>query len=437
MSGGGFNINPDELHHGAAQLGTFSDSITKTLGKLKTTHQNLSAHASSDKSGVGQVVVKAATKSEEVMGNVAGEGARVVKGAEQRLHAGATAHSTNEETRTKAFQDLKPGESGKKTTPSSSGGGGPSKGGGPGGSGPGKGPGKGGGGPGKGPGKGGGGGKPPKKPKASNEPPEPALTPGKKPPTANDTPSKVFNNQPKLPKPEKYKDDLPKVDSAGAVPPKPARGAQVEQIDEKRVKRGGDGLIKTVDGKPVKQYVGELSSGRAQALSANGPDEKPLESRCSAVAIDLKTGLVTTGVNGNGGDVIPPKNLHPLLQQNYQDLRAWQHPVQGTTQTLDGKAHYSTPAGHAEVKATNELLWAREAQLKPGETLPPSTLGELRFDPRWTAQTGADGAIGGAAPACANCNSLLDGVPSYTGRCTYTPRDDRYANPSVAPYEDQ
>lgn len=434
MSGQGFNISPDELHKGADQLGTFSDSISKTLGKLKTTHQNLSSHASSDKSGVGQVVVKAATKSEEVMSDVAGEGARVVKGAGERLHNGAKAHTTNEETQTKTFDGIKPDSSGKKTSPSGGGGSGPGKGSGSGGgSGPGKG---GGGGPGKGgPGKGGpgkGGGRAPKQP----EPPEPALTPGKKPPSAGDTPSKVITNQPKLPKPENYKDDLPTVDSPGTVPPKPSRGAKVEQIDESRVTRK-NGLIDTVDGKPVKQYVGEVSSGRAHALSADDADGKPLEGRCSAVAIDLKTGLVTTGVNGSGADVIPPKNMHPLLQQNYQDLRAWKHPVQGTTMVMDGKAHYSTPAGHAEVKATNELLWARQAQLKPGETLPPSTLGELRFDPRWTAQTGQDGAIGGAAPACANCNSLLDGVPSYTGRCQYTTRDERYENPSVPPYEDQ
>src|ERR1700742_2932127 len=107
MSGEGFHITPDELHKGADQLGTFSDSITKTLGKIKTTHQNLTTHASSDKSGVGQVVVKAASKSEEVISDVAGEGARVVKGAGQRLHNGATAHTSNEETQTKAFSDLK------------------------------------------------------------------------------------------------------------------------------------------------------------------------------------------------------------------------------------------------------------------------------------------------------------------------------------------
>jgi hypothetical protein len=411
MSGEGIEINPDELHSGADQLGEFSDRISTSLGKLRNTHQNLTAHAKSDRSGVGAVVVNAAGKSEEVLGDVAQEGARVAKGASQRIHTGTKAHTENEEKQTGVFKGIKgkgnktaqvrPGGSGQGTSSS------------------------------QGPGAGTRAPKKSKPPKSTT--PVPALS-GHKPPSANDTPSNAFTNGPALPKPQKFKDDLPGVDPANpsVPPPKPGRGAKVEQLPDNRVTRDETtGLITHVDGKPVKDYVGDMSKQRAEALSGNGPDGKPLEGRCSAVAIDLKTGLVTQGVNGGRGDVIAPHNLHPLLQQNLQDMRAWQHPVQGTNTVHDGKAHYSQPAGHAEVKATNELLWERQSKLGPGETLPPSTLGELRFDPRWTAQTGADGSIGSSAAACANCNSILHGVPSYSGRCEYDPKDSRYQNPSV------
>ena len=123
MSGEGFKINPGELHSGADQLGQFSDHITTSLGKLRDTHQRLSTSAGSDKSGVGQVVVKAATTSEKVMGDVAQEGARVAKGASDRLHTGAKSHTDNEEKQTGILKSISDkGEEGT-TKPGSSGGG--------------------------------------------------------------------------------------------------------------------------------------------------------------------------------------------------------------------------------------------------------------------------------------------------------------------------
>ena len=427
MSGEGFSINPDELHSGADQLGQFADHITTSLGKLRDTHQRLAAGARSDKSGVGQVVVKAATTSEKVMGDVATEGARVAKAASTRLHAGATAHTDNEATQTRALKSIgDKGDEGK-TTPSSGGG---------------KPPGDSGGGSG-----GSGGGKPPTPPKEpGSEAPDPPLT-GRKPPSAGDEPSDQIRTDPKLPKPAPYQKPLPDANAdVTKPPPDKTRGAKVEQIDEQRVTRR-NGLIHTVDGKPVKQYIQEKSAERAHGLSKDASGNvatKPKragEGRCSALAIDLKTGLVTQGVNGKATDVIPPDKLHPLLQQNLQDMRAYKHPVQGATDkdgnpvVHDGKAHYSAPAGHAEVKATNELLWQRQAALKPGEQLSPDVLHELRIDPRWTQPTG-DAPIGAPAPACANCNSILHGVPSYTGRCTYDSHDSRYQNPAVPPVEE-
>jgi hypothetical protein len=170
------------------------------------------------------------------------------------------------------------------------------------------------------------------------------------------------------------------------------------------------------------------------------------EKVCSALAIDRRTGLITQGVNGKGAHVIPEDKLHRLLQQNLQDMRAYQHPVLDSGGTLhpgtripnpyDGQAHYSVPASHAEVKAVNELLWQRQAagerEFGPGYQVPPSALQEMRFDPRWTGDVG-NAHAGDPAAACANCNSVLHGVPSNTGRCEYDPDDYRYVNPNEPP----
>ena len=40
--------------------------------------------------------------------------------------------------------------------------------------------------------------------------------------------------------------------------------------------------------------------------------------------------------------------------------------------------------------------------------------------------SGKNMAVGQEAPACANCDSVLHGVPSYTGRFSYNPFDYRY-----------
>jgi hypothetical protein len=233
------------------------------------------------------------------------------------------------------------------------------------------------------------------------------------------------------------------------MPPDKARGAKVEQIDRSRTTRDSNDLITHVDGKPVKQYMNELSKKKAEDAADPGkawkdanPTAKKVpkslpgkEKVCSALAIDRRTGLVTQGVNGKATDVIPEKNLHPLLQNNLQNLRGWQHEVKkpdGTSEFLDGKAHESIPANHAEVKAVNELLWQREAGLPPGQTLGPDTMKEIGFDPRWTKDT-SHGTLGGEAPACANCNTILHGATSYTGRYQHAPLDVRYKDTQIPP----
>jgi hypothetical protein len=522
--GSSFNITPSDLDSSGSQLDSFGDKLGTSSSKLTATHSKLVSSSSRDKSGVGSIISKFASKSEEVMGKLGQEASRVAKAAGARLKGNGAAHAQNEEiqlttfkkietkssttkahtgedtapksTKTSSGADFKdpktphgdsgggettkpsssgsgngedyktpknlPGESGggQSTQPSSSGsgdGGGfeppkPPKGNSGDGSGEGSGGSGGPGGHGGGDGGGGGGGDP-----HGGGSTTPQSTPPvtKEPMSSNGNPSQQYTNQPNLPPAKTYDTKTPGDNDYG-FPPDRSRGSQVETLDKDRVTRGDDGLIKTVDGKPVKDYVADVSKQKAEqtgnpALTGkkntlpkdliNGGGKEKV---CSAVAIDLKTGSITHGVNGKPDDVIPPENLHPLLQNNYQNLRAHEHNVDGggnlrpgqepaPASTMDGRAHASVPNNHAEVKATNELLWQRQNALKPGDPpLDQSTLNEMRFDPRWTGK----GKIGGEAPACANCNTILDGVPSYTGRYNYDPKDSRYTDTMVPPHND-
>ncbi|MER7011911.1 hypothetical protein ABT324_10830 [Saccharopolyspora sp. NPDC000359] len=217
------------------------------------------------------------------------------------------------------------------------------------------------------------------------------------------------------------------------------RGAHLETLPEERVTRNAKGLIthvKNAGGKyvPVKEYVQELSARRAQVI-ATGTGKK--DGPCSAAAIDLRTGTITEGVNGRPNDLVKPEDVHPVLRKNLEDLGHWQYPVKESETTLyqwqgadlvqDGRAHHDDPLRHAEVKATKELLWERERLAREAGGAPPTgeALAEMRIDPRWIGKGSALG-VGGPAAACANCDTVLRGVPSYSGRFSYSPRDYRY-----------
>ncbi|KOU08531.1 hypothetical protein ADK86_04030 [Streptomyces sp. NRRL F-5755] len=197
------------------------------------------------------------------------------------------------------------------------------------------------------------------------------------------------------------------------------------------------------------------------------------EGPCSALAIDRRTGLITEGLNGDPDDVIKLKNLHPLLRENYLGMAAWMHPIMTSEDSVlkgnkiapdgtaardengkvipdsdmvyTGQAFFDNPLRHAEVKAVNELLWARQrkhdedwrAEHGEDSTPPPlsrEALDEMRFDPRWietaVVRRGKNKgnvihSVGESAPACPNCNGILQGVPSYAGRHQYSIGDYR------------
>jgi hypothetical protein len=212
--------------------------------------------------------------------------------------------------------------------------------------------------------------------------------------------------------------------------------------------------------------VQDLSRTRAEQHAQSGLQRK--DGPCSALAIDLRTGSITEGVNGKTPDVISPENLHPLLRDNYRGIGDWQHPVRASETELvqapkldengkgmkdadgnvvkddwimQGRAHPDDPLRHAEVKATNELLWERQrahedawrAEHGADSTPPPlsrEALDDMRVDPRWIKEQMQNGEVvsrvGDEAFACSNCNAMLHGVDSYTGRSQFSPHDYRF-----------
>jgi hypothetical protein len=257
-----------------------------------------------------------------------------------------------------------------------------------------------------------------------------------------------------------------------------SRGTVLEQVDIADTDRVTmrDGRIESIDGKPVKEYVADLAQARARELGgANGRANGPY----GAVAIDRRTGLITEGVNGSNADVIPKENLHPLLRENMRDMDEWQHPVMKNETdaqqapvigengkavkdangevvredwVLQGRVHSDEPLRHAEVKAANELLWARQRQHEadwhaehgPDSTPPPlsrEALEDVRVDPRnlqdqyrkIDGQRTQVGSVGDPGPACGNCNVILRDVGSYTGRLQFAPHDYRSSSSLIPP----
>ncbi|WP_107251153.1 toxin glutamine deamidase domain-containing protein [Streptomyces rimosus] len=263
-----------------------------------------------------------------------------------------------------------------------------------------------------------------------------------------------------------------------------SRGGLVEQLDlddTDRVTVDENGLITSIDGKTVKEYLQEMSEERARRHALMREDDQ--EGPCSALAIDRRTGMITEGLNGLASDLIDIENLHPLLRENYLGMAAWVHPVMAAENVvrmgdrlgpngkaerdengnvikeemaLIGKSFFDEPLRHAEVKAVNELLWARQRQMEmawkeehgENSTPPPlsrDTLSEIRFDPRWIEESYSKnkknkGAVvhlpGQSAPACPNCHGLLRDVPSYAGRHQYTIGDYRRRGSELPPEMD-
>ncbi|MEU7584298.1 hypothetical protein AB0B50_42725 [Streptomyces sp. NPDC041068] len=208
-----------------------------------------------------------------------------------------------------------------------------------------------------------------------------------------------------------YSPDQP---SADTLPP-PGPGEKVlGHLDDHRVTRG-NGLITHVDGRAVSDYLDDVARDRGATYRA-AKEAKAFPRKqtgaCVGAVVDLRTGTIIEGINGKADAIIPLDKLHPTLAARYDDI--------GTP-----PPHNDHPLGHAEVKAANELLWERtKLGLPDGE----SALSEMRASVEFPYLTDkATGTPGRPAPFCANCNFMLDGMPSSHGRFTgYPPSDENW-----------
>ncbi|MGW5384211.1 toxin glutamine deamidase domain-containing protein [Nocardia sp. NPDC003963] len=240
-----------------------------------------------------------------------------------------------------------------------------------------------------------------------------------------------------------------------------------------------NGLITSIDGRPVREHVdmmaldranqyrvaaarnspiGNESQGRAQArvrqMRADGTYVGTVShGAVSAVVMDLRTGLVYEGVNGRDLDVVARDELHPTLQANIdamveagRSLPGGGYPNLDRRGELDSEQpvrnypHFDNPYGHAEVKAANELLWARE---ELNESLRERGLPELDTGPEALAefysQTYKPFNRGGplATPYCANCDRTMGGSSNHSGRYTgFPPQEGNLVDVYAGPTED-
>lgn len=135
-----------------------------------------------------------------------------------------------------------------------------------------------------------------------------------------------------------------------------------------------------------------------------------------SVGIDRRTGNVYEGANGPSRDVIPESDLHPTLRRNLDTMQANGPYSQGDGPPSHEFPHVDDPLGHGEVKATNNALWDRRDEGLPDG---PDALHEIIQSPQFPFLRGGSG-----APFCANCNGVLDGVESGTGRYVAYPASD-------------
>ncbi|MFB7534574.1 hypothetical protein ACFC0C_41545 [Streptomyces sp. NPDC056178] len=196
----------------------------------------------------------------------------------------------------------------------------------------------------------------------------------------------------------------------GAVPPAGHGQKLMEQIDPDgpRVTKT-DGITTHIDERPVADYLDELAQQRGAAYRDardTGAFPRKQTGACVGSVMDLRTGTIIEGINGKAEVVIKLDDLYPTLRDRLETIG-------------DPPPHKDDPLGHAEVKAANELLWMRTRQGLPDDA---SVLSEMRasVDFPYLNDT-STGLPGRRAPFCANCNHMLNGLPSSHGRFTGFP----------------
>jgi YwqJ-like deaminase len=204
-------------------------------------------------------------------------------------------------------------------------------------------------------------------------------------------------------------------------------GSKIGHLPESAVTRDeASGLITHVNGEPVNDYLSKLSHerrGMYEDARAAGTFSKGQTGAATAVGIDRRTGDVFEGYNGRPGeDLIPDDDVHPEIGERVEAM----HDPGGYTgpnkEPLDYPGH-DEPLGHAEVKAANGMLNARDAEntlrAQRGDAPLPTgdaALKEMSFAPQFPGAKHNP-----EARTCPNCTKILDGTElPYGVRVDYT-----------------
>ena len=193
-------------------------------------------------------------------------------------------------------------------------------------------------------------------------------------------------------------------------------GTKIGKLPESAVTRDENGLITHVNGEPVNDYLSKLSHerrGMYEDAKAAGTFGGGKTGAATAVGVDRRTGDVFEGFNGKPRrDVISPENTHDTIDDRVKDMTKPGGYEGPNKEPLDVPGT-DDPLGHAEVKAANAALNAREAAGLPADD---NALKEMSFAPQFPGAKHNP-----EARTCPNCTKILDGSElPYGVRTDYT-----------------
>lgn len=191
-------------------------------------------------------------------------------------------------------------------------------------------------------------------------------------------------------------------------------GTKIGKLPDSAVTKDENGLITHVNGEPVNDYLSRLSHerrGMYEDARKAGTFSKGQTGAATAVGIDRRTGDVFEGYNGRAHeDVISEADTHDAIDKRVTAM----HDPGGYTGPKKEPIDYpgtDDPLGHAEVKAANAGLNARDAEnvLREQRGEPPlptgeSALKEMSFAPQFPGIKHNP-----EARTCPNCTKILDG----------------------------
>ncbi|MEU3210497.1 hypothetical protein ABZ631_06215 [Nocardiopsis alba] len=254
----------------------------------------------------------------------------------------------------------------------------------------------------------------------------------KLPPSTRDADSEVIKNSGLEFEEGKYPEG-----GLAKIPPELTNGRILGRIpveNEGLVKRNSNGLIESFNGIPISEWHANLLKERTTELNLLQREEgfsfRALGSRGGAVnsiVIDLRTGIVAEGMNGRSGKKgeIPEEDTHPIIAERIEAMRGEYTQYDSRDGVITERAekseypHTDKPRRHAEVKASNRILFARDSGDHGTPPASTESFRDLRVDNAFTfAERFGD------CPCCANCTRITDGAPApRTGKNIKNPHD--------------